>query len=904
MTWFRSVSERFRALFGKGHLDAEMDEELRFHIEMETEKNLRAGMTPEEARRRAMVAFGGVERFKEKTRDERGARPLEDLLRDLRFSIRTLLKVPLVVVVTVASLGLGIATSATVFAVANGFLFSDSGPVDDPETLVVVHTSEDRGRLYGETSFPDYQDLAAWTETLEGLAAHRVGVLNVGDPAARDRIVVELVTGDYFDILGVSPAPGRGFLPEETVSGSAERVLVLSHRAWMERFGGDPGVLGQILQLDGDPFTLIGIAPEGLRGRFMQMDVEGWVPLGIPGGTYRATPSRMANRRERQFILVGRLAEDRTLEEARAEFSVLASRLHEEHGEIWEDGRDRPRSITVLPEAEARIPPDGRMALLGTAGFLLGGALLVLLLACSNVASLLLARAHRRSREMAIRTSVGAGRGHLVRMLLTESLLLALAGGGLGLYLTQLAVGYLRVIPLPIDVPLRFVFTLDGRVLLFTLLISVGASILAGIGPALQGSRPNLTPALKNDTGRNRRRGRRFNLRTVLVVGQVATATFLVVGAGLAMRSLQASASYDVGLDATGVAVMWKEPPQEELGPDDLRGYFLGLAQNLAGQPEVESVALARVAEAHPLMEDFATAQVQPPEGDPARVSFNAVTPGYLEMLGIPVVRGRTIQDMDGPGGPMVAVVNQAFVDRFLSGTQGVGRQFRVTGWWDSESPQDREEASYQVVGVVAPRETAPGEAEGPFFWASYLQEAPVRGVIHVRGRGTAESLVPILRREVPVPPDEFTLIDPSPYVDLINYRFLGHRIASRVLSFAGAFALFLAFIGVYGIVSFAVSQRFREMAIRQAMGAKRGQVMGDVILGGLRATTVGLLLGMGAVVPLAFLARSQLLGVTPLDLPAVAGGAGVLLLASLLAGLIPARRLLGSQPMDVLRDE
>jgi predicted permease len=904
MTWVRSIMERYRALFRKGKLDAEMDEELRFHLEQETEKNLKAGMTPEEAHRQAMVAFGGVDRFKEQTREERGGRPLEDLVRDLRVGTRTLFKVPLVVVVTVVSLALGIATSATVFAVANGFLFSDPGPVRDPGTLVVVHTSEDRGRLYGETSFLDYQDLAEWTETLDGLAAHRVGVLSLGDPTERDRLIVELVTGDFFDVLGISPAPGRGFLPEETVPGSADRVIVLSHRSWMERFGGDPRVLGQVLQLDGNPFTVIGVAPEGLKARFFQMDVEGWVPLGIPGGTYRATPARMANRRERQFIMVGRLASGRTLEEAQAEFSLLAGRLHEEHGEVWEDGSNRPRAITVLSEAEARIPPDGRIALLGTAGFLLACAFLVLLLACSNVASLLLARAHRRSREMAIRTSLGAGRGHLVRMLLTESLLLALAGGGLGLYLTHYATGFLKVLPLPIDVPLRFDFSLDVRVVLFTLLLSLGASILAGIGPALQGSKPNLTPALKSDTGRNDRRGRRISLRTLLVAGQVATATFLIVGAGLAMRSLQASASFDVGLDASGVAIMWKEPPEEGLEPDDLREYYLGLAETLTGRPEVEAVALAREAEAQPLMDDFATARVQPLEGDPSRIRFNAVTPGYMEMLDIQVARGRTLQPTDRPGGALVAVVNQTFVDRFLPGTQGLGQRFTVTDWWDAESPETRVSASYEVVGVVGPRSTAPGEAEGPFFWTSFLQEPPVRGIIHARGRGSAESLVPILRREIPVPANEFTLIDPSPYVDLINYRFLGHRITSRALAFAGAFALFLAFIGVYGIVSFAVSQRFREMAIRQAMGARRDQVMGSVIWGGLRTTLVGLALGLAAVVPLAFLARSALLGVAPLDPAAVGGGIAVLVLAAVLAGAIPARRLLAAEPMEVLRDE
>jgi predicted permease len=900
----RSVMERLRALFSRGRMDAEMEEELRFHIEMATEKNLRAGMTPDEAHRQAMIAFGGVDRFREQTREERGVRPVEDFIRDLRLAARTLRRAPGVVVVTVLSLGLGIATSATVFAVGSGFLLGDSGPVRDPQSLVMVHTSEDGGRLCGETSFQDYLDLAAETGTLEALSALRMGVLTVGDPEAKDRLLVELVTGEYFRVLGVSPAPGRGFLPEETVIGGAERVMVLSRRAWRERFGEDPGILGQTLQLDGESFTIIGVAPEGLKGRFLQFDVDGWVPLGIPGGTWRATPGRLENRRERQFMLLGRLAPGRTLDEARSEFSVLASRLHQEHGEIWEDEGGRPRTITVLPEAEARIPPDGRVALLGTAGFLLGGALLVLLLACSNVASLLLARAHRRGQEMAIRTSLGAGRGHLVRMLLTESLLLALAGGGLGLFLTYHATRLLGALPLPIDLPIRFDFGMDARVVLFTVLLAVAASIVSGIGPALQGSRSSVMPALKKDSGKGRRGGRRPSLRSVLVVGQVATATLLVIGAGLAMRSVQASASYDVGLDPAGVAVMWKEPPEEGMDSEALRAYFLGLAERLEGAPEVDEVALSRVAEAHPIMDEFATAQVQPAEGESVRVRFNAVTPGYMEMLEIPLARGRTIQLQDGPGAPPVAVVNQAFVEQILPGTVGIGQQLRVTGWWDSESPEDRPETTLEVVGVVADRKTAPGEANRPFFWTSFLQERPFRAIIHVRGRGTAGSLVPVLRREIPIPPSELTLIDPSPYLDLVNYRFLGHRIASQALSFAGLFALILAFIGVYGIVSFAVSQRFREMAIRQAMGARRGQVVRSVIAHGLKTTAVGVTVGLLLAVPGAFLARSGLLGVPPLDVWAVGGGTGVLLLAALVAGLIPARRLHSAEPMEVLRED
>jgi predicted permease len=884
-------------------MDAEMEEELSFHLEMEIKKNIRLGMDPVEARRQAMISFGGVDRFAEKTREERGVRPLEELARDLRFAIRSLRKAPGVVVVTVLSLGLGIAASATVFSMANALILGDPGPIADPGSVIAVYTSDEGGRLYGETSFPDYLDIRGGMESVEDLTAHRVGVVTVGDPALRDRIVVELVTGNHFDVLGVPPTLGRAFLPDESSIGSAAPLMVLSHRAWQERFGGDRGVLGRSILLDNRPFTIIGVAPEGLRGRYVQMDVDGWLPLGIPGGTYRATEASLSDRSSAQFFMVGRLKEGRTLEEAQAEVSVLADRLHAQHGESWEDNRGEPKAITAVSEAGSRTPPDGRIALLGIFGFFLIGALSILGLACANVASLLLARANRRAQELAIRTSLGAGRGRLLRMLLAESLLLAILGGSLGLYLTNLATDYVQAFPLPFDVPLRFDFGLDHRVVLFTLIVSVGASVLAGIGPALQGSKTSLTPALKQDMGRGRGR-RRISLRSFLVVGQVAAAMTLVFGAGLAVRSVRASSSFDIGLNGEGVAVMWQEPPREPMGEDQLREHFLSTAARIEAHPEVEGVALARVAEAHVFMEDFATALVEIEGGEAVEVRFNAVTPGYLDLLEIPLVSGRGFQGGDVAGAPPVAVVNETFLERYLSDARGLGERFSVTAWMDVGVRQERPETTLEVVGVVGAPLRPSGTRAPPFFWVSYLQDSPARAIIHAKGRGGAEGIVPILRSEVPPRPDEVTLIDPGPYQAIIDYRYLGHRLTSKVLSYTGLFALVLAFIGVFGIVSFSVTQRFREMAIRRALGAQAGQVFRSVVLDGMKTTGWGILFGLSLAVPLAFLARSVLLGVAPLDPWALGGGGGILILAAFVAAAVPARRLRRAAPMEVLRDE
>lgn len=890
------------SVFRRGRERRELDEEVRFHIAMETEKLISAGVDPAEASRRAHVRFGGVERTKQEVRDVMGFRWLDDLLLDVRHGIRTLAKTPVVAVVTILSLGLGIGASTAVFTIGNAFLFADPGGLVHPENLVAVYTSSDRGRLYDETSFQDYLDIAADSRSLENVAAYRVGVLNAGDARRRDRIVTELVTGNYFAVLGVTPALGRFFDAGETVVGSAHRVMVLSYRAWQDRFGGAPDVVGREWRLDGEVFTVVGVGPEGLRGRFLRLDVEGWIPLGIPGGTYHATPEELADRGDRDYQVIGRLRPGATRPDAGAELAVLAQRLHAAYPDQWEDARGRPYVFTVLSEKDSRVPPDARVALAAAAAFLLAGALMILLLVCANVGGVLLARAGRRARELAVRSSLGASRGRLVRLLLTESALLSVAGGALGIYLAYLATRMFRAVPLPVDIPLRFDITLDHRVVIFAAVVSVGAALAAGLAPALQASGPGLMAAMKTEPGGAVKPGRKSRLRSFLVVFQVAVAVVILVSAGLMFRSLRAGLAADPGMDLRGVAVTWVSPPRQDMDPAALRRYFLDIEERLQARPEVRQVALSRMAEAHLMMDGSALLQVED-GGETPQVRFNAVTPGYLEMFGLNVIRGRTLRMTDGPGAPLVAVVNEAFLRRYQPGTPGPGGRIRVARWIDFGQALPRPAATLEIVGVVADR-AFPGESAVPRVWTSFLQDDPVRAIVYIRGRGSAASLVPVLRQDIEPRPDDVTLIDPMPYVDLLDMRFMGHRLFARITALAGLFALILAVMGVYGVVSFAVAQRLREMAIRQAMGARRRQVVTAMLSGGMRMTAIGLLVGLGLAVPLAFLSRSLLFGVSPLDPLAFGGPILVLATAAGLASLVPARRLLRTTPMDVLRVE
>ncbi len=838
-----------------------------------------------------------------------GGANIPDTVRDVGYAFRTLRRAPLVGLVTVLSLALGIGASTAVFTIANAFLFQESSGLVGAEDLVAIYTSGEDGEAWEETSFQDYLSVAEEVDAFRGVTAYRAGVLTLGEGEGSERVLVEIVTGNYFDVLGIRPPLGRAFLPEETQLGGARRVIVLSHDEWMTRFGGSRSVLGRTLTLDGEEFTVVGVAPEGLLSRIFRLKVAGWVPVGIPGGTYHSTPQELEDRQDRDYNLMARLAPEANREQAEAQLAVLAARLLRDYPEAWQDDRGNGRSFAVLSEKESRAPPDMRAALAGAAAFLLAVALMILLIACSNVASLFLARAHHRRREMAVRLSLGASRWRVVRMLLAESLLLALAGGAVGIVLARTATASMESLPLPLDLSIRLDVGMDYRVLLFALTLSVGAAALFGLAPALKASHPDLVPALKTERGVGGRRPGRFGFRSLLVMFQVAGSVILLVTAGLFLRSLRATATLDLGLDPGGVAVMSKQLDPEAIGPEEGRQYFLDLADRLRAVPGVESAELAGNADAS-LWGIMSRAVIEVPgweaaEGGLEVVLFNPVTPGYMEMLRMTPVRGRTLDERDRLGAPPVAVVNETFARRYWEGEDPLGKRFTVTGTRFVDTPTDSSPRTLEVVGIM---KDFPLSEEGatppPVFWTSFLQDYLPMMVIHLKGRTSAEAMVRILRQEVEVAQGEIGLIAPSKYEDLVEARFMGYRIGSQVLFSAGIFSLLLAVMGIYGIVSFTVSQRLREMAIRQAIGARRNQVISAVIRDGMTLTAFGMVGGMAVVIPLSFLLRSAFYGVSPLDPLAVAGGVGLLLLAALAATAVPARRIALADPMHVLREE
>jgi predicted permease len=839
----------------------------------------------------------------------RGGNAMSHVLSDVRFGLRSLTKTPLATLVTVVSLSLGIGATTTVFTVTNALLFRQQGGQTPSEDLVTVYTSEADGDIYGQNSFPDFQNAFDDVTAFRAATAIRLGAVNMGEATPPRRLLAEIVTGDYFRVLGIPLRLGRGFLPEETIVGSAERIVVISHRLWQEQFSESPEALGQTLRLNGHDFTVVGIAPEGMVSRLLALKVDVWVPIGMPGGTFRATPEALENRGDRDFQVVARLKEAATIEQAQAQLSVLGGRLSSAHPDEWTDDRGNARVFTVLSDAESRIPPNLKLAIGALSGFLFAIAGTILLIACTNVAGIFLARAEQRQREMAVRASLGAGRLRLIAMLITESLLPALAGGTAGILLAIAASRAMGTFSLPMGIPIEFDFSVDHRVLAFVFAVSVASCLFFGLVPALRASRPNLVPSLKSVCGSGGRKAGRFGLRNILIVGQVALSLVLLVSAALSIRTVQGATNMDLGFDVERIALMSKRLPREAATPEARVQSAKDLAGQLSAHPEVEEAHLTRVAEGT-LFSNLANASVsvgayEPSESELTTVSYNTVTPGYLKMLGIHLLGGRTFTDADVLGASAVAVVNESFMRRFWPGASGLGRRFTAASRRGGQDLTGEPEKTFEVIGVVADgRYVDIEDTAVPYFWTSLYQDSPEDVLIHVKGRTSAESMLEVLRTEVRLDDDELPMILPSTFEGMTSVAAAMYRILGKILGAGGLFGLILVSVGIYGIVSYSVTQRAREMAIRQAIGAQRAHVVRSVARDGIKLSVVGSLVGLAIAVPLVRVGESTTFGVSPLDPVAFTFGVCLLLAAAVAASLVPARRITKLDPMKLLRED
>jgi predicted permease len=827
---------------------------------------------------------------------------IQGLLRDFAYAARTLAKAPMTVLITVLSLGLGLGAMTTVFTVANGILSPPADWLRDPQSLVTIYTTEDDGEVYGTSSLPDFEDVRT-AGALADAAAINVKLLSLEEGDTPEQLIAQAVTPNYFSVTGIRPALGRGFVADEgRVEGGAP-VAVLSHDLWMGSFGGDPGILGRTIHLGGRPVTVVGVAPEGVVSRRVPVRPDVWVPLDEAAAK---GSDDVTARKAREYLVLGRLKDGATLEELRSQTAVMAERLRRDHHEAWVDDHDQPRKFTVLSERDSRVNPRAKAVLAGVAVFFFGATGLILLIACANVTSLFLVRAVRRGREIAVRLSLGASRRQVVRMLMAEGLLLGVAAGAVGIAFAGLLTGAMRTFSLPINVPVHLDFTPDRRAYAFAFGMALLTSLIFSLVPALRVSRPSLAPALKEGRGTWGRPGRRFKPGSILVVVQFAASLVLVVGAGLFLRSLHDAKTMDLGVDPAGVAITTKAVPDDLDGQGTVQ-FYRDLESRLAGAPGVSQVALSRGVEMT-LLQVGAGASVstgaadEPPDG--RRAYRNAVTPGYLKLLGIPLLRGRFIQEEDGPDDAPVAVVNETFAQRFFPDGDVLGRTFTLTDKSPGAAAREAKPLTLRVVGVAADGTYLDvGDPPTPYVWTSLYQDRSPTVAVTLKGT-SAEAMVAALRTGVERAPGEVPVIPPTTYASQLSLQFIHLRLASRMLGWGGALGLFLALIGVYGLVSFTVTQHTRDIAIRRAVGADATAVVRGVVRQGLALAAVGLALGLLMVIPTAQLIRGLLVGVGPADPVSIVGGVVLLAFTAALASFLPARRAARIDPMTSLRQE
>ncbi|MEM7416179.1 MAG: ADOP family duplicated permease [Gemmatimonadota bacterium] len=822
---------------------------------------------------------------------------LRAVLADVRTSVRGYARTPLVLVVTVLSLGVGIGASSLAFALFRSVVYPSPVGLEAPEQLVTLYRGTPDGERHGHQAWADLDALREGIPQLVDVAGASMINASVEGPLGRQTLLGEEVTPNYFDLTGIHAAAGRVFSPEEIRSGDP-RVAVLGYDAWQRVFGGSVDAVGQVVRLAGLSFTIIGVAPEGVRSRLIPFPTDVWVPVGSlsAGGVIneeRRDPS------SRGFLTLGRLRTGATIVQAQSSASRTAEALHDERPVLWTDDAGRAQPITVVSEAGSRVRPELRAGGSLIGAFFLLAAGLVLAVACSNVAGLFIARARKRRAELALRRSLGATRGRLIRMMLAEGVVPGTLAGILGVSIAYLGTEAIGALTLPVDVPLRLDADVDGLVLAVTFLTTVAAGLAFSIAPALEGARVDLYAALKSARGTGGGRRSRFRIKDGLVVAQCAATATLLFGAALFFRTLDVATDVDLGFDPDGIAVASRDISTRELSDREGVQFVRRLRDRMASLPEVRAAAISRSLELTLYQMGTSVsvaAGVEPASDQLAEAWRNAVTPGYIEMMDIPVIAGRALLESDDEDAESVAVVNETFVERHWPGEDPLDRVFSVR--------VGEAYVAYRVVGVVADGTYRDfDDPPTPFVFTSLYQDFTPRFAIALEG-STAEAVLPLLRSEIDLDEGEVQMVGPSVLADQVSFQFMHLRIASTVLGWGGIFGLLLAAMGLYGVVAFAVAQRAREMALRIALGAERLDVTRAVAREGLTLAAIGVVVGVVFVVWVARFGQGILFGVRPTDPVALIGTLGVLFAVTLTATLVPARQILRVDPMATLGRE
>jgi macrolide transport system ATP-binding/permease protein len=823
---------------------------------------------------------------------------VDALLNDIRYTVRRLLASPGFAFAAVATMALGIGANSAIFSVINAVMLRPM-PVERADQLVDIYTTGSDG-IPATSSYPDYLDLRDQPMFDGGIAAYEATLLNVLDQGRSTVVFGEAVSGNYFAVLGLRPVVGR-LLEVADDRPAASPVAVIGHKYWQRQFGGNPKALGQPLVLNGKTVTIVGIAPKEYTGAFNAIAMDVWIPQHVD---FAMSPQRNQSaygadaRGRRSLFLRARLASGVAVAQVQAALDVATSRLATAY-----PATNSRRAMHVYRSADVRFHPEVDSYLAPIATVLMAVPALVLLIACANVANLLLARGSARSREIALRQAVGAGRSRLIQQLLTESVMLSVLGGASGLllawWLLRAAEGWQ---PDGLPIPLTLNLSLDARVVSFTAVVSMLTGVLFGIVPALQATRPGLFAALKDEQPPLLRGYRRFGTRNALVVAQLAVSLVLLTGAGLFVRSLQRAQDIDPGFERQHAIIL---TPMLEMStvPESQRAIVTEqLRQRLSAIPGVQGVALAdRVPlGASVRNEDVVVDDQQPDErGLGTDVDVTTVGPGYFAVLGIPLIRGRDFNDRDVAGSPKVAIVSAAMAERLWPGVDPIGRQIRFP-------PRGGRPQAAALTVIAVARDTKVrtlGEAPRPYLYMASLQDDSNDGYV-IRTAADPAPLVPIIRREALALNPELPILELKTMREHLSLMLTPPRLAAAALGVFGTLAVLLASLGLYAVVAFSVVRRTKEIGIRVALGATRRQIMRLVVSEGMALVAVGIAVGFVLAAVATRPLGAYLYGLNSFDPVTFASVAALLAGTALLANYLPARRALRVDPLKAIRYE
>ena len=817
--------------------------------------------------------------------------------KDIQYAFRTLTKNPGFAIIGIITLALGMAVNTTLFSVINGFLLRPL-PVPHPEQITVLSLQQSSLPGNHHFSYPDFEELRDQSASFTDILAFRVTLAELAVDQRADHCVMSRVSSNYFSSLGVKPAYGRFILPTEGRTPGADPIIVLGYSYWRRRFAGDPDVVGKKVEINQHPFTIIGVAPSDFKGTYSVLDMDAFVPFSAEMAEDPDNPveKTWTSRASRNLTLMGRLKPGVSIKQAQASLNVVAQRISDQHSDT-----EKGIAVQLFPEKLARPEPDPESPIPAAAMAFMGLAGLVMLVACFNIANVLLVRATVRQREMAIRAALGAGHGRLIRQYLTESLLLAFLGGGAGLLLGSWAAGILGSLRLGSELPIEFDFHPDSTVYLFALAAALLTGLIVGIMPALRAARTNVITVL-HEGGRGSSSGPRRQLaRNTLVVAQVAGSLVLLIVAGLFVRSLVKAQKINLGFNPDHVLDLSVDVAQIGYKEPQGRVVYRDMESRIRALPGVESVAQGFTTPMSLISTgDRLTIENHPlePGQQPPDVNYNMVTAGYFDTLQIPLLRGRKFADADSEKAPLVAVINQNMAKKFWPNEDALGRRFSLKG------PQG---PFMEIVGIVQDGKYQDvTEDPQPYFYVPFDQSYMSIRTFHVRTSVPPETLALQLESQI----HELAPDVPITQVQTMTQSLQGangfffFRFGAQITAVMGILGLILAVVGIYSVVSYAAAQRTQEIGIRIAMGASPRDILEMVLRQGLSVVGIGLALGLVIALAGTRMMSSFFMGIKPTD-PLTFTVVVLLLTAiALFACWIPARRATRIDPLIALRHE